>query len=32
MFQTHTPIEALKQRVTFRWFAARWVPWILAWE
>ena len=29
MFQTHTPIEALKQRVTFRWFAARRVPWIL---
>ena len=26
MFQTHTPVEALKQRVTFRWFAARRVP------
>lgn len=23
MFQTHTPVEALKQRVTFRWFAPR---------
>ena len=29
MFQTHTPVEALKQRVTFRWFAARRVPRIL---
>ncbi len=26
MFQTHTPVEALKQRVTFRWFANRRVP------
>lgn len=26
MFQTHTPVEALKQRVTFRWFAAPRVP------
>ncbi len=26
MFQTHTPVEALKQRVTFRWFAPRYVP------
>ena len=26
MFQTHTPVEALKQRVTFRWFALRRVP------
>ena len=26
MFQTHTPVEALKQRVTFRWFAPRRVP------
>ena len=23
MFQTHTPVEALKQRVNFRWYAAR---------
>ena len=30
MFQTHTPVEALKQRVTFRWFAARRVPRIFA--
>ena len=29
MFQTHTPVEALKQRVTFRWFAAPRVPRIL---
>lgn len=29
MFQSHTPVEALKQRVTFRWFAARRVPRIL---
>ena len=29
MFQTHTPVEALKQRVTFRWFAPRRVPRIL---
>ena len=29
IFQTHTPVEALKQRVTFRWFAARRVPRIL---
>ena len=29
MFQTHTPVEALKQRVTFRWFAAQRVPRIL---
>ena len=29
MFQTHTPVEALKQRVTFRWFAARYAPRIL---
>ena len=29
MFQTHTPVEALKQRVTFHWFAARSVPRIL---
>ena len=29
MFQTHTPLEALKQRVVFRWFAARKVPRIL---
>ena len=26
MFQTHTPVEALKQRVTFRWFAPRRAP------
>ena len=26
MFQTHTPVEALKQRVTLRWFAPRRVP------
>ncbi len=26
MFQTHTPVEALKQRVTYRWFAARHAP------
>ena len=26
MFQTHTPVEALKQRVTFRWFASPHVP------
>lgn len=26
IFQTHTPVAALKQRVTFRWFAARRVP------
>ena len=26
MFQTHTPVETLKQRVTFRWFAPRRVP------
>ena len=29
MLQTHTPVAALKQRVTFRWFAARRVPRIL---
>ena len=29
MFQSHTPVEALKQRVTFRWFAARHVPRVL---
>ena len=29
MFQTRTLVEALKQRVTFRWFAARRVPRIL---
>ena len=29
MFQTHTPVEPLKQRVTFRWFAARRVPRLL---
>ncbi len=29
MFQTHTPLEALRQRVFFRWFAARKVPRIL---
>ena len=29
MLQCHTPVEALKQRVTFRWFAARRVPRIL---
>ena len=29
IFQTHTPVEALKQRVTFRWFAARRMPRIL---
>ena len=29
MFQSHTPVEALKQRVTFRWFAARRAPRIL---
>ena len=26
MFQTHTPVASLKQRVTFRWFAPRRVP------
>ena len=26
IFQTHTPVAALKQRVTFRWFAPRRVP------
>ncbi|MDE0253292.1 MAG: Rieske 2Fe-2S domain-containing protein [Rhodospirillaceae bacterium] len=26
MFQTHTPVEPLKQRITFRWFAPRRVP------
>ena len=26
IFQTHTPVEALKQRVAFRWFTARHVP------
>ncbi|MDE0416338.1 MAG: Rieske 2Fe-2S domain-containing protein [bacterium] len=26
MFQTHTPVEPLKQRVSFRWFAARRLP------
>ncbi len=29
MFQTHTPVESLRQRVTFRWFASRRVPRIL---
>ena len=29
MSQTHTPVEAFRQRVTFRWFAARSVPRIL---
>ena len=29
MFQTHTPVAALKQRVTFRWFAARRTPRLL---
>ena len=29
MFQTHTPVEALRQRVIFRWFAARRMPRIL---
>ena len=29
MFQSHTPVEPLRQRVTFRWFAARHVPRIL---
>ena len=29
MFQSHTPVEPLKQRVSFRWFAARRVPRIL---
>ena len=29
LFQTHTPIEPLKQRVTFRWFAARRAPRLL---
>ena len=29
MFQTHTPVEALRQRVSFRWFAARFVPRLL---
>ena len=26
MFQTHTPVAPLRQRVSFRWFAARRVP------
>ena len=30
MFQSHTPVAALKQRGTFRWFAARHVSRILA--
>ncbi|MXW43942.1 MAG: Rieske 2Fe-2S domain-containing protein [Candidatus Dadabacteria bacterium] len=30
MFQTHTPVEAMKQQVNFRWFASRGVPGILA--
>ena len=30
LFQTHTPVEALRQRVTFRWFAARRTPRLLA--
>ena len=30
MFQCHTPVDALRQRVTFRWFAARRVPRLLA--
>lgn len=29
MFQTHTPVAALRQRVTFRWYAARFVPRLL---
>ena len=29
LFQTHTPVEALKQRVTFRWFAPRRAPRLL---
>ena len=29
MFQTHAPVEPLKQRVIFRWFAARRIPRIL---
>ena len=29
MFQSHTPVAPLRQRVTFRWFAARHVPRIL---
>ena len=29
LFQTHTPVEALRQRVTFRWFAARRTPRLL---
>ena len=29
MFQTHTPVEALTQRVIFRWFAARRMPRVL---
>ena len=29
MFQSHTPVEALRQRVIFRWFAARRIPRLL---
>jgi len=30
MFQTFTPVEAMKQQITLRWFASRKVPGILA--
>ncbi len=29
MFQTHAPVEPLKQQVICRWFAARRIPRIL---